>query len=222
MKKVLLIINGPHPPFSEFADMFKPLVESAGQFEVEISDDRNRLTDPSAFDAVALYIGGGEITPEVERGLTGYVRGGGGLLAVHGANAGLGQYDDYIELIGTEFIQHDPLAPFEVTTEDGFDDILPRLNKQFRIVDECYQMKVRTDAPLRYFQYGAWRLQKYPLGYVRDYGDGKVFYTALGHDDRAFGHSDFQDQLLKGLRYVTDLKDNPPIRIGLVGYGPAI
>ena len=220
MKRVLLIINGPQPPFSEFADMFKPLVEASGQFEVEVSDDRNRLTDASAFDAVALYIGGGEITPEVERGLTEYVRGGGGLLAVHGANAGLGQYDDYIELIGTEFIQHDPLAPFEVTTEDGFDDILPRLNKQFRIVDECYQMKVRTDAPLRYFQYGAWRLQKYPLGYVRDYGDGKVFYTALGHDNRAFGHSDFQDQLLKGLRYVTNLKDNPPIRIGLVGYGP--
>ena len=131
MKKILLVINGPHPPFSDFADMFKPLVEASGQFEVEVSDDRNRLTDPSAFDAVALYIGGGEITPEVENGLTGYVRGGGGLLAVHGANAGLGGYDDYIELIGTEFIQHDPLAPFEVTVADGIDDILPRLNKQF-------------------------------------------------------------------------------------------
>ena len=112
--------------------------------------------------------------------------------------------------------RHDPLAPFEVTVEDGIDDILPRLNKQFRIVDECYQMEVRTDAPLRYFQYGAWRLQKYPLGYVRDYGEGKVFYTALGHDNRAFGNTDFQDQLLKGLRYVTNLKDNPadPHRFG--------
>ena len=179
MKRVLLIINGPQPPFSEFADMFKPLVEASGQFEVEVSDDRNRLTDPSAFDAVALYIGGGEITPEVERGLTGYVRGGGGLLAVHGANAGLGQYDDYIELIGTEFIQHDPLAPFEVTTEDGFDDILPRLNKQFRIVDECYQMKVRTDAPLRYFQYGAWRLQNIRSAMCATTVTGRCFIPRL-------------------------------------------
>ena len=44
MKKVLLMINGSQPPFSEFAEMFKPLVEAAGQFEVEVSDDRNRLT----------------------------------------------------------------------------------------------------------------------------------------------------------------------------------
>ncbi|MCZ6680583.1 MAG: ThuA domain-containing protein [Candidatus Poribacteria bacterium] len=220
MKKVLLIVNGEQPPYGTFAAMFQPLAEDSGQFEVEVSHDRDRLVDASAFDAVALYIGGGTITPEQERGLTAFVNGGGGLLAVHGANAGLGQYDAYIALIGTEFIRHDPLAPFEVTTEDGVDDILPRLNKQFRVVDECYQMKVRTDAPLRYFQYGTWRRERYPLGYVRDYGDGLVFYTALGHDERAFRHPDFQDQLLKGLRYVTKLKDNPPIRIGLVGYGP--
>jgi predicted dehydrogenase/type 1 glutamine amidotransferase len=220
MKKVLLIINGEQPPYGPFAEMFKPLVEASGQFAVEVSLDRNRLADPAAFDAVALYIGGGEITPEQERGLAAFVNGGGGLAAVHGANAGLGQYDAYIDLIGTEFIEHDPLAPFEVTTEDGFDDILPRLNKQFRVVDECYKMKVRTDAPLRYFQYGTWRTERYPLGYVRDYGEGRVFYTALGHDERTFGHQDFQDQLLKGLRYVTDVKDNAPIRIGLVGYGP--
>ena len=220
MKKVLLIINGPQPPYSAFAEMFKPLVEDSGQFEVEVSDNRNRLVDASAFDAVTLYISGGEITPEQERELTAFINAGGGLLAVHSANAGLGRYETYIELIGTEFIQHDPLAPFEVTTENGVNDILPRLNKQFRVVDECYQMKVRTDAPLRYFQYGTWKLEKYPLGYVRDYGDGKVFYTALGHDERTFRHPDFQDQLLKGLRYVTNLKDSPAIRIGLVGYGP--
>jgi len=220
MKKVLLLTNGPQAPDGKFAEMFKSITEASGQFEVEVSHDRNRLANPSMFDAVALYIGGGSITPEQEEGLTAFVRNGGGLLAVHGANAGLGKYDAYIELIGTEFIGHDPLAPFEVTTADGIDDALPRLSKRFRVVDECYKVKVRTDAPLRYFQYGTWRLERYPLGYVRDYGDGLVFYTALGHDERTFRHPDFQDQLIKGLRYVTRLKDNPPIRIGLVGYGP--
>ena len=43
MKRVLLIINGPQPPFSEFVDMFKPLVEASGQFEVEVSDDSQPL-----------------------------------------------------------------------------------------------------------------------------------------------------------------------------------
>ena len=220
MKKALLLINGPGGPFSAFADMFKPLAENSGQFEIEISDDRERLVDPSAFDAVVLYILGGSFTPEQERGLADFVKGGGGLLAVHASNAMLAKYDVFMELIGTEFAGHDPLGPFEVSTESGFDDILPRRDSKFQVVDECFRLKPRTDDPLRYFQYGTWRLEKCPLGYVRDYGNGKVLYTALGHDDRTFHHSSFQDLLIKSLRYVTDLKDKPEIRIGLVGYGP--
>jgi predicted dehydrogenase/type 1 glutamine amidotransferase len=220
MKKVLLLINGQNPPFSTFADMFKPLMESFGQFEVEITHDRDRLTELSGFDSVALYILGGEFTKEQEKGLTAFVRGGGGLLAVHASNALLGQYNDFMELIGTEFTGHDPLAPFDVSTEDGFDDILPRLRKSFKVIDECFKLKPRTDDPLRYFQHATWRLERHPLSYVRDYGEGKVFYTALGHDNRTFQHPDFQDLLIKGLRYVSNLKDNPEIRVGLVGYGP--
>jgi len=112
------------------------------------------------------------------------------------------------------------LAPFEVETTEDVNDILPRLNRKFRVVDECFNVRVRTDAPLRVFQQAHWQFDRKPLGYVREYGQGKVFYTALGHDARTFQHSDFQDQLFKGLRYVTGLQDRAPIRIGLVGYGP--
>ncbi|MFC1717731.1 Gfo/Idh/MocA family oxidoreductase, partial [Candidatus Poribacteria bacterium] len=179
-----------------------------------------RLVDLSAFDSVVLYILGGELTPEQERGLTSFVKNGGGLLAVHASNAMLGQYNDFMELIGTEFAGHDELGQFEVTTEGGFDDILPRLNSKFQVVDECFRIKPRTDDPLRYFQYGMWRLERCPLSYVRDYGDGKVLYTALGHDDRTFQHPDFQDLMIKSLRYVNNLEDGKEIRVGLVGYGP--
>jgi predicted dehydrogenase/type 1 glutamine amidotransferase len=221
VKKVLLLTNGEMPPYGAFAQMFQERMAASGQFGVEVTHGRERLRDLGAFDAVALYILGGELTPEQERGLTSFVRGGGGLLAVHGANVGLAKYEAYMEMLGTEFLGHDPLAPFEVETVAETADILPRLSRSFRVVDECYNMKIRTEAPLRFFQHGTWRLERKPLGYVRDYGEGKIFYTALGHDHRTFGHPDFQDQLFKGLRYVTGLKDRGPIRIGLVGYGPA-
>jgi len=220
MKKILLLINGPNEPYSAFANMFKPLAEETSQFEVEVSSDRNRLTNLSDFDAVALYILGGNFTPEQISGLTSFVNNGGGLLAVHASNALLSQYKDYIKLIGSEFVGHDPLGTFEVSVENDIDDALPRLRKKFTVVDECFKIKPCTDDTLRYFQYGTWRLEKYPLSYLRDYGEGKVLYTALGHDHRTFGHEDFQDLLIKGLRYVTNLKDNPDVRIGLVGYGP--
>ena len=220
MKRILLLINQPAPPYSDFSAMFSGLLADSGQFDLEVTDDRDRLRDLSDFDAAAFYIGGGTLTEDQERGITGFVRQGGGLLAVHGANAGLVQYTDYIEMIGTEFIGHDPLGPFEVNVGSDIDDILPRLSTSFRVEDECCNMAIKTEAPLRWFQHGLWTFERKPLGYVRDYGDGRVFYTALGHDRRTFGHADFQDQLIKGLRYVCGIKDNPNIRIGLVGYGP--
>lgn len=220
MKKVLLLINAPSPPYSSFAAMFKQVIEASGQFVVEVSADRQCLTNLSGYDSVALYILGGNFTPEQEKGLTSFVDAGGGLLAVHASNALLGQYSDYMELIGTEFAGHDPIGQFEVVTEGGFDDILPRLTGRFRVVDECFRIKPRTNDPLRYFQYGTWRLERLPLSYVRDYGKGKVFYTALGHDENTFRLSAFQDMMIKGLRYVSNMKDKPEVRIGLVGYGP--
>ena len=220
MKRILLLINAHAPPFSQFAAMFEGVVSGASQFTLDVSDDRNALCDPSDYDAVALYIASGELTRDQEQGITGYVRNGGGLLAVHTANAGLAQYADYTEMIGTEFIGHDPLGDFDVEVDPAFDDILPRLSRSFRVEDECYNMDIKTEAPLRWFQHGIWKLERKPLGYVRDYGKGRLFYTALGHDNRTFVHPDFQDQLIKGLRYVCGMTDGSPIRIGLVGYGP--
>ena len=220
MKRILLLINQPAPPYSDFSTMFSGLLARSGQFELEVTHDRDNLRNLSGFDALALYIGGGTLSADQEKGITGFVRGGGGLLAVHGSNFSLAQYADYIEMIGTEFIGHDPLAPFDVVVEPDMDDILPRLSKSFRVEDECYNMAIKTEAPLRWFQHGLWSFDKKPLGYVRDYGKGRIFYTALGHDRRTFGHVDFQDQLIKGLRHVCRMQDNPNIRIGLVGYGP--
>ena len=136
MKKVLLVINDQQSPYGDFSNMFTHIIQASKQFELDISEDRNSFTKLDSFDAVALYIAGGTLTLELEEGIASFVRNGGGLLAVHGSNAGLGQYETYINLIGSEFIQHDPLAPFEVNVVDDIDDILPRLNKSFQVTDK--------------------------------------------------------------------------------------
>ena len=99
MKRILLLINQHAPPYSDFSTMFSGLMAHSGQFEMEVTHDRDRLRDLSGFDAVALYILGGTLSADQEKGITGFVRGGGGLLAVHGANASLAQYADYTEMI---------------------------------------------------------------------------------------------------------------------------
>ena len=83
---------------------------------------------------------------------------------MHTANAGLAQYADYIEMIGTEFIGHDPLGDFDVEVDPAFDDVLPRMSRSFRVQDECYNMDIKTEAPLRWFQHGIWKLERKPFG----------------------------------------------------------
>jgi predicted dehydrogenase/type 1 glutamine amidotransferase len=221
MKKVLLVIGGRAHPFASCASLFKEAMEGTGQFAVEVTEDRNELRDLSAYDAVAMYTVGGEMTREQEQGLVGYVRGGGGLFAIHCANAEMDAFTEYQEMVGTRFAGHGPIAEFGVETAADCGDILPRLSESFAIVDEFYKLERTTDAPLREFQHGMWQFERHPMGYVRDYGEGRVLYTGLGHDERAFGHPDFQDLCYKALRYVCGLNEEQTIRIGLLGYGPA-
>ena len=62
MKRILLLINQPAPPYSDFSAMFSGLLADSGQFDLEVTDDRDRLRDLSDFDAAAFYIGGGTLT----------------------------------------------------------------------------------------------------------------------------------------------------------------
>jgi len=196
-------------------------MEAGGQFTVTTTQDRAPLAGLSGFDAVVMYTERGEMSEAQEHGLVDFVRAGGGLLAIHCANAGMSEFEAYTEMVGSAFIRHEPVAAFDVEFAEDVGDLFPRLSSKVAVMDEFYSIEPRTDAPIREFLHGTWQFRKALLGYVRDYGAGKVFYTALGHDERTFRHPDFQDLLFKGLRHVTGLKEQTPIRIGLLGYGPA-
>lgn len=124
-------------------------------------------------------------------------------------------------MVGTVFITHGPVSDFTVETLSDAASYLPRLTSSFDITDEFYVCERRTEAELRAFQEGLWQFERHPMGYVRDYGQGCVLYTALGHDERAFNHPDFQDLIFKGLRYVMGQEQEETIRVCLLGYGPA-
>jgi scyllo-inositol 2-dehydrogenase (NADP+) len=221
MKRALMIIGGTAHPFESCAAILKTALEDSGQFTVEVTSDRSGLADPSAYDSVIMYTVGGDMSQAQEEGLVNYVKGGGGLVAIHCANAGMDRFVLYQEMVGSAFIKHGPIAEFTVETDASAAAILPRLAERFSITDEFYICERRKDAPLQDFQHGLWQFERHSMGYVRDYGSGRVFYTALGHDERAFNNPDFQDLIYKGLRYACGLKEEGPIRVGLLGYGPA-
>ncbi|MBI2195373.1 MAG: ThuA domain-containing protein [Planctomycetes bacterium] len=220
MKKVLLLVGGKYHPFLSCGEILKRSLEGTGQFKVELTEDNGRLGELSGVDAVALYTAFGELARDTEKAFLAYVRSGGGVLAIHGANYSFLESPGYVEMIGTQFTGHGPVSAFDVELAPDAGSILTRVSPRFPVVDEFYQIDRRTRARLRPMLYGWWQFEKKLLGYVRDYGKGRVFYTALGHDERVFRHAEFQNLLYKGLRYVTRQKERT-VRVGLLGYGPA-
>ena len=221
MKKALLVLGGTYHPFESCGDILKRLLEAGGQFEIESTENLDAFLDLSGFDAVIIYTSTrDDMTPEQEKALMDYVKAGGGLLGIHSATASFRSSDGYMEMIGCEFAGHDKVTDCLIEATDEADALVPRVSKQFSVVDEFYIMKRRTDAPLRVFHEGWWNFERHPMGYVRDYGKGRVFYTALGHNEGVFNHPDFQDTVYKGLRYVTKQDEAGPMRFGLIGYGP--
>lgn len=220
MRKILFLIGGKYHRFQSCGQILKSYLEGTGQFTVELTEDVGRLLALEGVDAVTLYTAFGELSEKQEKSFLQFVRRGGGVLAIHGANYSFLDRKGYVEMIGTQFTGHGPVAQFDVELAPDAREILPRMASRFIVVDEFYQIESRTRAALRPLMHGWWQFEKKLLGYVRDYGKGRVFYTALGHDERVFRHPEFQNLIFKGLRYVTKQKERK-VRVGLLGYGPA-
>ena len=220
MKKILLVLGGRFHEFEKCGAILKRFMEASGQFEVESTSDLDRLRSLPDFDAVMVYACMGELSAEQEESLTSYVRDGGGFAGLHCATVSFRDNHAYSDMIGLEFVEHGGPCNLSVKVLEDADDVLPRVSKEFVIFDEFYRHKEKAGASLRNVANGQWQFEPHPLAHVREYGEGRVFYTALGHDERAFNHADFQDLVYKGLRYVTRQEEVGPIRFGLVGYGP--
>lgn len=216
-----MLIGGMYHPFENCARILKAYLESTGDFDIEISNDRAKLTSLDGYDVVIGYTQGGSLTDEQEKGLLEFVRNGGAFVGLHSATASFKENEGYMEMIGACFVGHGPLADISVEVEPSArEKILPRLSESFVVPDELYHLDLRTKAQLTPCMYGWWQHKKMILGYTREYGDGKVYYCGLGHDERSIKHPDTRGAVLKGLRWACGMKERQPVRFGIVGYGP--
>lgn len=132
---------------------------------------------------------------------------GGRWLALHGTNSILrftedGRVDcpddrpDVMELLGTRFLAHPPIAPFRVEVT-GADHPLTAGIGDFDIVDELYLsetlapietlMQTRFDGRTDRFVRAEWHNATAPILYLRQVGEGAILYNTLGH---CRGHHD--------------------------------
>jgi predicted dehydrogenase/type 1 glutamine amidotransferase len=218
-KKILMLIGGKWHPWESCAAILKETVQSTGRYSVVVTEDRDALKAASLrkYAAVVVYTQGGKLTPDQEKGLTGFVEKGGAFVGLHSATAAWQSNSKYIDMIGGVFAKHGPVTEFPVNIIDKEHQITQRI-PDFRVTDEFYILDKFDRDKVNVLATAIWRHQEHPVAYTKTYGKGRVFYFALGHDEQAFGHPAFRKIAVRGIDWALGRKVRKSLKVGTVGY----
>jgi len=227
VKKVLMVVGGPWHANEKAAEVLDAFLQRAGgRWQLTCTADLDALAALPAGDyaAVILYTTGfnDQLTPRREKGLLGFVKGGGGFVGVHSAADSFRDSRAYIEMINGEFLKHPHFHEFPVTIVDKNHYMTVR-TPDFAVADEMYHLKSHDPSRSHLVAETFWQGRKMPMAFVRPYGKGRVAYLALGHDLRSWRHPEFQKLLLRALEWTMGAELPPArkiVRCGLLGYGP--
>lgn len=141
------------------------------------------------YDGLVLNETTGDLPIPDKQGLLGWVRAGHALIGLHSASDTFHNWPEYLHVIGAEFDHHGAQVPADVVNEDPAHPATAHLPATWHLdLEEIYQFK--NFDPAKVHELLALNAHPndrtpghYPLAWTRAEGQGRVFYTALGHRD---------------------------------------
>jgi len=157
--------------------------------------------------------------------LTNYVENGGGIMGIHAATDACYEQEEYGEMMGAYFESHPWTRNMKVTivVEDPDHATMRPVfgeSPNFEIVDEIYKFRQepysrdrlrillhldpeRSDKPKREVDMDG----DYAVAWVQSVGEGRVFYSSIGHNKHIYKDPLMMKHYLAGIQFATgDLK----------------
>jgi type 1 glutamine amidotransferase len=207
------------------------LLDRTGRFDVRVEEEPAGVSAAtlSSYDVLVLDYQGPRWGEAAEKAVLGFVRSGKGLVAIHGASyafsgldvlgdghrpSGLFQppWREYTEMVGGTWSNdapktgHAPRHRFTVKYTDREHPIARGAGDGFDVCDELYH-SIHT-VPGIHALATAWDDPKIggtgkdePMLWTVQYGKGRVFYTALGHDVAAMQEPGFAISFVRGTEW---------------------
>lgn len=190
------------------------LAAKCGGFTVDYARTDEELAakmSPAAlknYDGVFFLNTTGKLPLPDKQAFLDWIKSGKGFIGTHSATDtfhGDHGVDPYIDMIGGEFVEH-TVAQVECNVEDTKHPATRHLGKNWRIFDEIYMLKNFSRDKVHMLlsldkKPGSHEPGYFPIAWCKNYGAGKVFYTALGHEDAVWENPDFQLHLLGGIKW---------------------
>ncbi len=196
--KTLLLTGGPIHDGKAIGDIVQETLQKTGQFEItRVHEDLDALLPEriAPFKLVVFYWTLGELTDAQKRGLLNHIAAGNGYVTFHsGADSFRGD-PDYRALVGGYFITHPAYRTYQVSVTQVESPITREIT-EFMITDEQYILDY--DPRVTVLANGLYQGRPVPVLWTKDWGKGRVFYSALGHDPKACQQEMFQTLITRG------------------------
>ena len=189
-----------HEPVQTSA-RFKGMLEKHG-YEVTVFDTLEPLGNPSDLMELELMVfcwTMGEIRPEYTRNVSKAVAAGVGLTGCHGGMCDAFRHDtEWQFMTGGQWVAHpgNDGVRYTVNIRHGSSPIVEGL-EDFEVCSEHYYLHVdpaievlaSTRFPVFPYYHMSNRPVDMPVAWTKFWGNGRVFYSSLGHHDDVFEHS---------------------------------
>jgi uncharacterized protein len=208
-KKALMVWGGweGHEP-KQCIDIFAPLLEKAG-FDVEISDTLDAYLDVvkmQSYDLISQVYTMSSITKEQLEGLLKAIHQGSGFAGWHGGMADAFRDSvDYQFMVGGQWVAHPGnIIDYSVQIRNHEDPITAGLS-DFKMHSEQYYMHVDPSNEVLATTTFDGKINGWidgvvmPVVWKRRWGQGRVFYSSLGHVASDFDVPEAKEIVRRGL-----------------------
>lgn len=181
-------------------------------WKMNFSEDASLFTkeELSKYNLILFLNTTGDIlNPDQQTAFENYVKSGGNYVGVHAASDTEFDWLFYAEMVGAQFKSHPKQQKATLTkTPNCQHPSVEHYNTTFEKFDEWYNFKkpvasyVNVLLSIDENSYQGDRMGTYhPISWYHVYQGGRVFYTAMGHDDASYSDADFLKHLQEGIRW---------------------
>lgn len=169
------------------------------------------------YDAVVFANTVGELPLPDRDGFIRWVRNGGAFIGIHSASDTLHAYAPYRAMLGAEFEVHHEQVLVEAINVDPSHPANRHLGATWNLAGRKEEIHLFKNY-LRPVLHELVVLDRHPntgapghygISWCREFGQGRVFYTALGHNESVWQLPEFQQHLLGGMTWAMRMAPPP-------------
>jgi len=168
------------------------LAQKSGDFTVDYARSDQEIAEKMTPEALKKYDGfifantTGDLPLPDKQAFVDAVKSGKAFIGMHSASDTFHNFPPYAEMLGGEFQTHHAQVHVDCINQDAKHPATRHLGPTFGVFDEIYiQKNFHRDQVHGLLTLNAHPNEKtpgdYPIAWCKEFGKGRVFYTALGH-----------------------------------------